>query len=65
LGLQAENLDEFLEQTITSTAGNPRGILAMVRMAATPKYRLDERIKITPLYIDYRLSTIGDSARHN
>jgi len=65
LGLQAENLDEFLEQTITSTAGNPRGILAMVRMAATPKYRLDERIKITPLYIDYRLSTIGDSARHS
>ncbi|SRR5579884_1666214 len=55
-GLNAENLSEFLERVVQSSGGNPGAILAMVAMAAQPKYRADQHIKIAPLYIDFRLS---------
>jgi hypothetical protein len=61
-GLNAENLSEFLERVVQSSTGNPGAILAMVKMAAQPKYRADQHIKIAPLYIDFRLGW-GPAAR--
>jgi hypothetical protein len=36
--------------------GNPGAIVALVEMAKYTKYRSDEHIKITPLYIDFRMN---------
>jgi hypothetical protein len=54
--LTARNGEEFLQKVVEYSGGNPGGIIAMVRMATQPKYRSDERIKLSPLYIDFRLS---------
>jgi hypothetical protein len=35
---------------------NAGAILSMLDMAKYPKYRSDEHIKITPLYIDFRMN---------
>ena len=35
--------------------GNPGTILSLLRMAQHPKYRVAGHIKITPLYLDFRL----------
>lgn len=54
--LAAENLDEFLAKVVQLSKGNPGAIGQMVRMAATEKYRSAGYIKLSPLYIDFRLS---------
>ena len=38
------------------SGGNPGAILAMLKMAGYPKYRSNAHIKITPLYIDFRMN---------
>ena len=55
-GLLASNLGEFLEKVLEFSEGNPGAIVALVEMANYPKYRSDEHIKVTPLYIDFRMS---------
>jgi len=55
-GLSAQNMREFLKKVLEFSDGNPGAILAMLEMAGYPKYRSDEHIKITPLYIDFRMS---------
>jgi DNA polymerase III delta prime subunit len=55
-GLFASNMGEFLEKVLEFSEGNPGAILALVGMASYPKYRSDEHIKITPLYIDFRMN---------
>jgi DNA polymerase III delta prime subunit len=55
-GLSASNLSEFLAKVLEFTEGNPGAILSMLQMAKYPKYRTDENIKITPLYIDFRMN---------
>lgn len=55
-GLSAENMGEFLEKVLEFTSGNPGAILALIEMASYPKYRSDQHIKITPLYIDFRMN---------
>ena len=55
-GLSAENRGEFLERVLQFSAGNPGAILSMLEMAKHPKYRSAEHIKITPLYVDFRLN---------
>jgi hypothetical protein len=55
-GLTAANMDDFLERVLEFSQGNPGAILAMLEMARQPKYWSEDRIKITPLYIDFRLS---------
>jgi hypothetical protein len=55
-GLSAQNMREFLEKVLEFSGGNPGAILAMLEMAGYPKYRSDEHIKITPLYIDFRMN---------
>ena len=55
-GLQAENLNEFLERVLEVSRGNPGSILRLLEMARRPKYLSGDHILIAPLYIDYRLN---------
>jgi hypothetical protein len=55
-GLSASNIKEFLAKVVELSEGNPGAILSMLEMAKCPKYRSDEHIKITPLYIDFRMN---------
>jgi GTPase SAR1 family protein len=55
IGLLAENLHDLLDHVVEYSRGNPGAILAMLDMAKQPKYRSEDRVKITPLYIDFRL----------
>ena len=55
-GLSAANIGEFLAKVLEFSEGNPGAILSMLQMAKYPKYRTDEHIKITPLYIDFRMN---------
>jgi len=55
-GLSAQNMDDFLGRVLEYSQGNPGAIVAMLEMAKHPRYRSDDRIKITPLYIDFRLN---------
>jgi DNA polymerase III delta prime subunit len=54
--LAADNLAEFVERVLEFSDGNPGAILAMLEMAGYPKYRSDAHIKITSLYIDFRMN---------
>jgi len=54
--LSATNISEFLAKVLELSEGNPGAIVSMLEMAKYPKYRTDEHIKITPLYIDLRMS---------
>jgi hypothetical protein len=54
--LTASNMDEFLDKIVEFSDGNPGTIVALVETAKHPKYRSDEHIKITPLYIDFRIN---------
>jgi Cdc6-like AAA superfamily ATPase len=55
-GLSAQNMREFVEKVLQFSKGNPGAIRAMLEMAGYPEYRSEEHIKITPLYIDFRMS---------
>lgn len=55
-GLSAPNLGEFLDKILAFSGGNPGAIVALLKMANYPKYRSNEHIKITPLYIDFRMN---------
>jgi hypothetical protein len=55
-GLSAQNIGEFVEKVLEFSAGNPGAILTLLEMGGYPKYRSDEHIKITPLYIDFRMN---------
>jgi len=53
--LDAANRDEVIEEIVRYSKGNPGAILAMLQMAANPKYIAHEHVKLPPLYIDFRL----------
>jgi hypothetical protein len=55
-GLSGANIGEFLEKILEFSAGNPGAMSGLIDMARYPKYRSQEHIKITPLYIDFRMS---------
>ena len=57
--LQAENLTQFLERVVEYSAGNPGAMLNMIRLAREPRYLHANQIKIAPLYIDYKIATVG------
>ena len=57
--LSGTNISEFLNKVLEFSAGNPGAIIAMIDMATHPKYRFDEHIKISPLYIDFRMNGGG------
>jgi hypothetical protein len=62
-GLRASNINEFIGKVLDLTEGNPGAIVAMLQMAAYPRYRSDEHIKITPLYVDFRMNGLTADPR--
>jgi len=58
-GLAAENLDQFLDRVVEYSDGNPGAMLQMIRMASAPQYSHGSHIKITPLYIDYKIAMVN------
>ena len=56
VNLTASNMNEFLDKVVQFSAGNPGAIVALVEAAKHPKYRTNEHIKISPLYIDFRMN---------
>jgi hypothetical protein len=61
--LSAGNIGEFLDKLVEFSYGNPRAMVSMIEMAKYPKYRSGENIKITPLYIDFRMGSNPASVR--
>jgi hypothetical protein len=55
-GLDAANLEDFVGKVLDFSGGNPGAIVSLINLARQPKYRSDDNIKITPLYIDFRLA---------
>lgn len=58
-GLAAENLPQVLERVVEYSDGNPGAMLQMIRMAKAPRYTSGNQIKITPLYIDYKIAMVS------
>ena len=58
--LEAQNLTQFLEKVVEYSAGNPGAMLRMIRLARDPRYFHERQIKITPLYIDYKIAMVSD-----
>ncbi len=54
--LNAANRDEAIQRIVHYSKGNPGAIIAMLQMAASPKYVTEQHVKLSPLYIDFRLS---------
>jgi hypothetical protein len=54
--LEAVNRDEAIEKIVRFSKGNPGAIVAMLQMAISPKYIAQQHVKLSPLYIDFRLS---------
>jgi DNA polymerase III delta prime subunit len=53
--LNAANRDEAIQKIVHYSKGNPGAIVAMFQMAASPKYITQQHVKLSPLYIDFRL----------
>jgi hypothetical protein len=60
--LAAENLNSVLDSMIKCSEGNPGAILRMIAMAKQLKYRCDNHIKWSPLYIDFLMEWAAVSA---
>jgi hypothetical protein len=54
--LSAANQDEAIQKIVRYSKGSPGAIIAMLQMAASPKYVTQQHVKLSPLYIDFRLS---------
>jgi len=53
--LQAANREDVLEKIVHYSKGNPGAIRTMLQMAVNPKYVIQQHVKLSPLYIDFRL----------
>jgi hypothetical protein len=63
LGLEAGNMVNVLQNTVTSSEGNPGAIVRLLEMARLAKYRSGDHIKWSPLYIDFRMELASSNAR--
>jgi len=54
--LSATNRDEAIQKIVHYSKGSPGAIIAMLQMAASPKYVTQQHVKLSPLYIDFRLT---------
>jgi hypothetical protein len=54
--LGVANRDEVIHKVVEFSKGNPGAIEAMLQMAANPRYIAQQHVKLSPLYIDFRLS---------
>jgi hypothetical protein len=57
--LAADNLAQFLDRVVEYSDGNPGAMLRMICMAKNPRYSHGNQIKVTPLYIDYKIAMIS------
>jgi hypothetical protein len=57
--LTAANRELFLDKVVEYGEGNPGAMLQMIGMAKAPKYSHGNQIKITPLYIDYKIAMVS------
>jgi KaiC/GvpD/RAD55 family RecA-like ATPase len=62
LQLAAENLHSVLHSMVKSSEGNPGAIVRMIAMAKRAKYRNDDRIKWSPLYVDFLMESAASHA---
>ncbi len=53
-------MGRFLEKIVEYSGGNPGAIVRMIRLARDPQYFHEHQIKITPLYIDYKIAMVSD-----
>jgi len=53
--LQAANREDAIERIVRYSKGNPGAIRTMIQMAASPKYVVQQHVKLSQLYIDFRL----------
>jgi len=60
--LEAENLHSVLGSMIKSSEGNPGAIIRMIAMAKQSKYRNEDHIKWSPLYIDFLMEWAAANA---
>jgi hypothetical protein len=60
--LAAANLKSVLANIVESSEGNPGAIVRMVEMAGQPKYRSEDHIKWSPLYIDFKMEWVTANA---
>lgn len=60
--LKATNLDSVLDSMVKFSEGNPGAILRMIAMAKQSKYRSDDCIKWSPLYIDFLMEWAAANA---
>jgi hypothetical protein len=58
--LGADNLAQFLDKVVEYSDGNPGAMLRMICLAKDPMYSHANQIKITPLYIDYKIAMISE-----
>ncbi|HEX8818047.1 MAG TPA: ATP-binding protein [Terriglobales bacterium] len=54
--LDVANREDVISKIVLYSKGNPGAILAMLKMASNPKYVAQRHVKLSPLYIDFRLS---------
>jgi hypothetical protein len=57
--LIANNLQQFLEQIVQCSEGNPGAMIKMICMAKEPKYSRGGQIITTPLYIDFKIAAVS------
>ena len=62
--LKADNLPQFLNRVVEFSKGNPGAMMRMIHLATKPQYFAENQIKITPLYIDYKLATVNTQSRN-
>jgi hypothetical protein len=55
-GFTAANRDDCLERIVELSGGLPGMIVALIGMAGLPRYRSNGHVKLTSVYIDYRLA---------
>lgn len=53
--VNAANRDEVIQKIVHYSKGSPGAIIAMLHMAGSLKYVTQEHVKLSPLYIDFRM----------
>jgi hypothetical protein len=60
MNLHAKNQEDLLDKIVGFSKGNPGAIHRMLEMASDRKYVVQEHVKLSPLYIDFRLQWGAD-----
>jgi ATP/maltotriose-dependent transcriptional regulator MalT len=60
--LEAANLPGVIDSMVKSSEGNPGAIMRLIAMAKLSKYRSDDHIKWSPLYIDFLMEWAAANA---